>query len=84
MKKISRPPTAGPVLCHLEEKHNCELFHCGEPALDVWLKNCALKNEVAGASRTYAMTHANDVIAYYSLAVGSVGHAFVPGRIRRA
>ena len=69
--------------CHLEEKHNCELFHCGEPALDAWLKNRALKNEVAGASRTYVITHANDVVGYYSLAVGSVGHAFVPGRIRR-
>ena len=69
--------------CHLEEKHNCELFHCGEPALDAWLKNRALKNEAGGASRTYVITHANAVVGYYSLAVGSVGHSFVPGRIRR-
>ena len=69
--------------CHLEEKHNCELFHCGEPALDACLKNRALKNEAAGASRTYVITHANAVVGYYSLAVGSVGHSFVPGRIRR-
>lgn len=69
--------------CHLEENHNCELFHCGEPALDAWLKNRALKNEAAGASRTYVITQANDVVGYYSLAVGSVSHAFLPGRIRR-
>ena len=69
--------------CHLEENHNCELFHCGEEALDAWLKNRALKNEAAGANRTYVITHANAVVGYYSLAVGSVSHSFVPGRIRR-
>ncbi len=69
--------------CHLEENHNCELFHCGEPALDAWLKNHALKNEACGASRTYVITNADGVVGYYSLAVGSVGHGFAPGRIRR-
>ncbi|MBQ7608632.1 MAG: hypothetical protein IJU76_11780 [Desulfovibrionaceae bacterium] len=74
-------PIAAP--CHLEEGHNCGLFHCGEPALDAWLKNRALKNEAGGASRTYVITCGNDVVGYYSLAVGSVSHVLVPGRIRR-
>lgn len=69
--------------CHLEEFHNCELFHCGEAVLDTWLKTRARKNEASGASRTYVITRGNDVVGYYSLAVGSVSHALVPGRIRR-
>lgn len=69
--------------CHLEENHNCELFHCGEAVLDAWLKNRACKNERSGASRTYVIIRRNDVVGYYSLAVGSVSHALVPGKIRR-
>lgn len=69
--------------CHLEECHNCEPFRCGEPVLDAWLKIRARRNEASGASRTYVITRGNDVVGYYSLAVGSVGHALVPGRIRR-
>ena len=69
--------------CHLEENHHCELFHCGEPALNAWLKNRVLKNEAARAGRTYVITHANAVVAYYSSAVGSVGHSCVACRIHR-
>ena len=74
-------PIAAP--CHLEESHNCEPFCCGESVLDTWLKIRARKNEASGASRTYVITRANDVVGYYSLAAGSVGHAIMPGRIRR-
>lgn len=69
--------------CHLEAHHHLESFCCGEPLLDTWLKTRARKNEAGGASRTYVLARANDVVGYYSLAVGSVGHALVPGRIRR-
>lgn len=74
-------PIAAP--CHLEERHNCEPFCCGESVLDTWLKTRARKNEANGASRTYVITRNNDVVGYYSLAVGSVSHAIVPGKMRR-
>ena len=74
--KISAP-------CHLEEQHNLEPFSCGEMVLDDWLKTRSRKNEASGASRTYVITRANDVVGYYSLAVGSVSHMLVPGKIRR-
>lgn len=51
--------------------------------LDDWLKTRSRKNEASGASRTYVITRANDVVGYYSLAVGSVSHMLVPGKIRR-
>lgn len=71
------------VPCHLEEDHNCDHFRCGEAILDAWLKTRARKNEGSGASRTYVIARGNDVVGYYSLAVGSVSHALAPGRIRR-
>lgn len=74
-------PIAAPR--HLEDGHTCEPFCCGESVLDTWLKTRARKNEASGASRTYVITRANDVVGYYSLAAGSVGHAIMPGRIRR-
>lgn len=74
--KISAP-------CHLEAHHYLDSFCCGESLLDTWLKTRARKNEASGASRTYVITRSNDVVGYYSLAVGSVSHALVPGRIRR-
>lgn len=74
--KISAP-------CHLEAHHYLDSFCCGESLLDIWLKTRARKNEASGASRTYVITRSNNVVGYYSLAVGSVSHALVPGRIRR-
>ncbi len=64
-------------------EHTSSEFSCGEDALDEWLKKKALKNEAAGASRTYVVCTGNAVAAYYSLAVGSVAHEFSPGPVRR-
>lgn len=51
--------------------------------LDTWLLKRAWKNEQSGASRTYVACVGKKVIAYYSLAVGSVSHELTPGRIKR-
>lgn len=59
-------------------------FFCGEPSLDDWLRRRALKNELSGASRTYAVCSDNEVVGYYSLAVGSIERQFAPGNIKRA
>ncbi|MGB5726328.1 MAG: GNAT family N-acetyltransferase [Thiogranum sp.] len=63
--------------------HNVESFACGVPVLDEWLKRRALKNEISGASRTFVVCSNDQVIGYYALATGSVGHRDTPGKVRR-
>ena len=63
--------------------HNVESFACGVPVLDEWLKRRALKNESSGASRTFVVCSDGQVIGYYALATGSVGHGNAPGKVRR-
>lgn len=63
--------------------HDVSQFFCGEPALDDWLRQRTLKNEVSGATRTYAVCLDSEVAGYYSLAVGSIEHKFAPGNVRR-
>jgi len=63
--------------------HNVESFACGVPVLDEWLKRRALKNESSGASRTFVVCSDGQVIGYYALATGSVGHHNTPGKVRR-
>jgi len=63
--------------------HNVESFACGVPVLDEWLKRRALKNESSGASRTFVVCSNDQVIGYYALATGSVGHRDTPGKVRR-
>jgi len=67
----------------LADRHDLSAFSCGEDILDQWLRRRASKNEGSGASRTYVVCEDNIVVAYYSLAVGSIEHNFAPGNIRR-
>jgi ribosomal protein S18 acetylase RimI-like enzyme len=67
----------------LTATHDISGFSCGEIALDEWLRFRALKNEASGATRTYVVCLGNEVVGYYSLAVGSIEHQFAPGNIRR-
>jgi GNAT superfamily N-acetyltransferase len=81
----SSPPYAAPV--PLSSDHKLDRFECGKPALDQWLRAHALDNEDK-ASRTYVVTarvgeDAGAVIAYYTLAYGSVVRSEVPKKIRQ-
>ena len=67
----------------LSATHNCEVFDCGEAVLNDWLKRRALKNEDAGASRTFVVCQDNNVVGYYGLATGSVMHKDAPSKIKR-
>ncbi len=59
-------------------------FDSGIPALDDWLRQRALDNEVSGASRTYVICgEGNLVVGYYCLAAGSIEPSIAPGRVRR-
>ena len=67
----------------LSAAHNCEVFDCGEPVLNDWLKRRALKIEDSGASRTFVVCQDDNVIGYYGLATGSVMHKDAPSKVKR-
>lgn len=67
----------------LSAAHNSEVFDCGEPALNDWLQRRALKNEGAGASRTFVVCQGDNVVGYYAMATGSVMHQEAPAKIKR-
>jgi GNAT superfamily N-acetyltransferase len=62
--------------------HDLSAFDCGEPALDDWLRQRALRNE-SRFSRTYVVCEGKRVVAYYCVSAGAVQRAAAPGRLRR-
>ena len=76
------PPSISPPE-KLSSLHDLSQFHCGEPALDDWLRKRARQNEESGASRTYVVCAGGRVVGYYALAVGAVAHVIAHGRVRR-
>lgn len=67
----------------IHSSHALEDFCSGEEVLDHWLKRRALKNEAAGASRTYVVCDGQQVVGYYALATGSAMLDTAPGKVRR-
>ncbi len=64
-------------------EHVLETFDCGNPRLNDWLKTHALRNE-GTASRTFvAADDGMNVLAYYTLATGSVILSEVPRKLRQ-
>lgn len=74
------PKLSAPV--PLTTDHDLTGFDCGEPILNDWLQNRALKNE-SRFSRTYVVCDGNAVAAYFCIAAGSVERAAAPGKVRR-
>jgi GNAT superfamily N-acetyltransferase len=67
----------------LSGAHRLDAFRCGEPDLEIWLKQRARKNQLEGASRTFVVCAGDEVVGYYCLAAGAVMHEKAPGSIRR-
>ncbi len=67
----------------LNSQHRLEYFDSGNPQLNAWLTRRALKNEVAGASRTYVLCADKAIVGYYCLANGAVAQIAATGRVRR-
>jgi GNAT superfamily N-acetyltransferase len=67
---------------HLTAKHDVTDFDCGEPVLNDWLKQRALKNE-SRFSRTYVVCDGNRVVAYFCISAGAVERAAAAGKLRR-
>jgi GNAT superfamily N-acetyltransferase len=71
----------GPKL--LNPTDDCGPFCCGRDALDAWLRQRALRNQLSGASRAYVVCAGQRVVAYYALASGAVASRAATGRLRR-
>jgi predicted N-acetyltransferase YhbS len=67
----------------MSEKHMVEGFDCGNGFLNDWLKKYALANNRAKASTTFVVCVNQEVIGYYSLAMGSVDYEEAPPRIKK-
>ncbi len=74
------PTLSAPV--PISASHDLSRFDCGEPALDDWLRQRALRNE-SRFSRTYVVCEAERVVGYYCISAGAVGRAAAPGKLRR-
>ena len=66
----------------LAVEHDLSAFDCGEPLLNEWLSQRALKNE-SRFSRTYVVCEGRRVVAYYCIHAGSVERQSAPGKVRR-
>jgi predicted N-acetyltransferase YhbS len=67
----------------LNQSHDLASFDCGNIELSDWLKKKALKNQISGASKTFVVCDNKRVVAYYSLAAGSIEHQFVNAKVKR-
>jgi hypothetical protein len=66
----------------LTDDHDLSAFDCGEPALNDWLRQRALKNE-GRFSRTYVVCEGGRVVAYFCISAGTVERGAAPGKVRR-
>jgi GNAT superfamily N-acetyltransferase len=68
----------------LRPDHQFDDFASGVPLLDDWLRKRALNNQASGASRTYVVCAADQVVVGYDcLSAGSVAHQIAPKPLRR-
>lgn len=58
-------------------------FDCGQPALNQFLQRFALVNQKANSAQTYVCCQGDEVVGFYSLAVGSVDLDAAPSRVRK-
>lgn len=68
----------------LTAAHVLDTFDCGNDVMNAWLRQRALRNQDEGATRTFVVTNDQDqVLGYYSLAVGSCRRDDAPSNISR-
>lgn len=67
----------------LDGSHDRSLFDCGQPALNLYLRNYALQNQKKGIVRNYVTTRAGSqaVVAYYSLVYGAIDQKLLPAKL---
>jgi GNAT superfamily N-acetyltransferase len=65
----------------LRPSHRLDAFHCGKPALDLWLQRHARQAAAAGFAKTFVIRDGEQLAGYYSVTVGQVDSAEAPSRI---
>ena len=58
-----------------------DAFDCGQAALNQFLQRYALVNQKANSAQTYVCCHADAVVGFYSLAIGSADPQIAPPRV---
>jgi GNAT superfamily N-acetyltransferase len=76
-------PLSAPV--PLTEAHDLSEFNSGEPTLDAWLRQRALKNAEQFATRTYVTCSSDSrrVVGYYAVCMGQILNQEGTGSMRR-
>jgi len=84
---LSTSEPKSPPLSEVEplmRSHDLDNFDCGNHiSLNDWLKRFAWVSQQSETSRTYVVHRASSVVAYYSLATGSVGREDSPARVAK-
>jgi GNAT superfamily N-acetyltransferase len=60
-----------------------DAFDCGQTALNQFLQRYALVNQKANSAQTYVCCQGDEVVGFYSLAVGSVDPESAPPRVMK-
>jgi GNAT superfamily N-acetyltransferase len=82
--KEPEPPAPLSKVEPLSRSHDLTLFHCGTHfSLNDWLKRFAWTNQQNETSRTYVVHRAGRVVAYYSIAAGSIQREEAPARVAK-
>ncbi|MFO0967147.1 MAG: GNAT family N-acetyltransferase [Gemmataceae bacterium] len=68
-----------------EKRHVRDAFTCGEPSLDRFLHQFVKQYDKRRLGKTFVATKsgANDVLAYYTLAAGSLAYAGFPASVAK-
>jgi GNAT superfamily N-acetyltransferase len=66
----------------LAADHDLADFDCGQPVLNEWLAQRALKNE-SRFSRTYVVCEGKRVVGYFCISAGAIERQTAPGKLRR-
>ena len=75
--------SSGFTIQKLRADHVLDTFDCGKADLNRFLKNHAFANQQAGGTQTYLGCKDDQVVSFYSLAVGSVAHSDAPLRVTK-
>jgi predicted N-acetyltransferase YhbS len=67
----------------LARGHAIDAFDCGREALNRFLIRFAFQNQQGGASQTYVALADEEVVGYYTLAVGQVEYDEAPERLTK-
>lgn len=67
----------------LDARHDLRAFGSGHEELDGWLHRHALAAQQMDSARTFLLVRADQVVGYFSLAMGSVSRADAPAKLVR-